>query len=176
MSLQTAPERESPKIRWYLAQIASASERRVLIALRQHRLTTYRPMETIWKSVPQKDAIKVQAPYFPGYLFVALCPGQGRDLLHEIDGLHIVPTKWPAPAFAAMVADMAFRQCAGEFDKTGSHTYLPAKPMVGPMDYSVGHGLSALAKLKGADEQGRIRLLTSGELINGDADDFAEAA
>lgn len=164
-------------IRWYLAQVASATERRTLIALRQHRLTTYRPMETVWKAVPQKDAIKVQVPYFPGYLFVALSPSQDRDILHDIDGLHIVPTKWPAQAFAAMVADMAFRQCAGEFDKTGAHTYLPAKPMVGPLDHTVGHGLSALAKLKGTDEQGRIKLLTSGELINGGReDDYAEAA
>lgn len=164
-------------IRWYLAQVASATERRTLIALREHRLMVYRPMETVWKAVPKKDAIKVQTPYFPGYLFVSLTPEQDRDLLNKIDGLHIVPTKWPAPAFGAMVADMAFRQCAGEFDKTGTHTYLPAKPMVGPLDHTVGHGLSALAKLKGSDEQGRIRLLTSGELLNGDPeDDFAKAA
>ena len=56
------------------------------------------------------------------------------------------------------------RQCAGEFDQTSSHRYLPPKPLVGSMNRSVGFGLTALEKLLKTDHQGRMDLVLSGAL------------
>lgn len=155
-------------LQWFLAQIPGSAERRALIALRQNKFVFYRPTETRLKAVPKGEPKRIEHPLFPGYLFVALGPAHGYDDFHKIDGMRIIPTTWPADRFAATVADMAFRQCAGEFDRTGTQTYLPSKPVAGPLATIVGHGLSALEKLKGADDQGRIVLLLGGEVIRGE--------
>lgn len=153
---------------WYLAQIAGSTERKTFQALREHRFTVYRPMETKWKSTPRGQRERVEVPLFPGYLFVGVGPGNRYDHLHDINGLtRIVPTSWPRAAFAGFVQDLAFRQLAGEFDSTGTRQYMPPKPLVGPLAHSIGHGMSALSRLLAADEGGRVRLLLSGALVEG---------
>lgn len=163
---------------WHIAQVSQAG-RRAAVALREHRFTVYCPMERVWKSVPKGQREELERPLFPGYLFVGLGPTNRYDHLHDIDGLtKIVPTRLSPERLAALVYDMSLRQCAGEFDQTGAHRYLPPKPLIGPLTRSVGHGMTALQKLLKADDNGRVKLLLSGEILaeERDDDDLARAA
>lgn len=161
---------------WYIAQVTQAG-RRAAIALREHHFTVYCPMERIYKSVPKAPREEVERPLFPGYLFVGLGPWNDYDQLYDIDGLtKIVETKLSKERLASLVYQLMARQCAGEFDQTTSHRYLPPKPLVGSMNRSVGHGLTALGKLLKADPSGRLDLVLSGELDGEIDESWQEAA
>lgn len=157
---------------WHIAQVTQAG-RRAAMALREHRFTVYCPMERVYKSVPRGHREEVERPLFPGYLFVGLGPWNDYDQLYDIDGLtKIVETKLSRDRLAALVYQLMARQCAGEFDQTTSHRYLPPKPLVGSMNRSVGHGMTALAKLLKTSPEGRLDIVLSGEL-DGDGEDAA---
>lgn len=163
---------------WYIAQVSQAG-RRAAVALKEHRFTVYCPMERVWKSIPRGGREAVERPLFPGYLFIGVGPENDYDHLYDIDGLtKIVPTRISRERLAALVYDMSLRQCAGEFDQTGERRYLPPKPLVGPLTRTVGHGITALERLLKTDANGRMDLLTSGDLgcEEGDADALALAA
>lgn len=164
---------------WYIAQVSQAG-RRAAIALKEHRYSVYFPMERVWRSIPKGVREAVDRPLFPGYLFVGAGPWNSRnhlDEFHEIDGLtKIIDTKLSPERLAGLVYDMMLRQCAGEFDQTQARQYLPPKPLIGPLSHTVGHGLSALERLIKTDPQGRIDLLTSGEILAAEPSTFSEAA
>lgn len=166
---------------WHIAQVSQAG-RRAAVALREHRFTVYCPMETVWRSIPKGGREAIERPLFPGYIFVGVASWNDPEILKETDGRHridgltrIMPTKLSPERLTALVYDMSLRQCAGEFDQTGSHRYLPPKPLVGPLTRSVGRGLTALENLLKTDPNGRIDLVLSGDLVEED-DDFAQAA
>lgn len=149
---------------WYIVQVSQAG-RRAAIALREHRFTVYCPMERVWRSIPKGGREAIERPLFPGYLFVAVAPWNDYDHLYDIDGIvRIVETRLSKERLAVMVYDMTLRQCAGEFDQTEGRRYLPPKPLVGPLNRTVGHGMTALQQLLKADEEGRVSLLLSGAL------------
>lgn len=166
---------------WHIAQVSQAG-RRAAVSLREHRFTVYCPMERVWKAIPKGSREEVERPLLPGYIFVGVAPWNDVAVLQETDGraridglTRIMPTKLSAERLAALVYDMSLRQCAGEFDKTGSHRYLPPKPLVGPLTRSVGRGLTALESLLRTEPSGRIDLILSGEILDQD-EEFAEAA
>lgn len=150
---------------WYLAQVPVTSQRKVLATLREHRFTVFSPMETVWKAIPKGGRERIERPLFPGYVFIGLGPWNRYDFLHDVPSIHLIQNTWSPDRFAAMVADLAFRQCAGEFDKTEGRHYVPPKPMVGPLNHTLGNDLSALSKLLTTTESGRLDLLLSGELV-----------
>ncbi len=160
---------------WHIAQVTQAG-RRAAIALREHRFTVYCPIERTYKSVPKGGREEVERPLFPGYLFVGLGPWNDYDQLYDIDGLtRIVETRLSRERLASLVYQLMARQCAGEFDQTTSHRYLPPKPMVGSMNRLVGNGLTALGKLLKTDPNGRLDLVLSGEL-DGEDEEWEAAA
>lgn len=167
MSLQPIIERPIPVV-WYLAAMPATAQRKALATLKEHRFTVYAPMQTRWKSVPKGPRERVEHPMFPGYIFIGVATWNRFDLLHDVPGIRIIPTAWSPISFAAMVADFAFRQCAGEFDQTEGHHYVPPKPMTGPLTTTIGKGISSLEKLLTLNEGGRLDLLFSGELLNGE--------
>lgn len=155
-------------ITWYLAQITTSAERKAILALRENGFTVYRPAERRHKPTGRGQKEAMEAPLFPGYLFVGMTREASFDKLHGLPTpVRIIQTAWPQPAFAAMVADLAFRQLAGEFDRTGSRTYLPPKPLSGPLMRTLGTGLTCLKELLTRDENGRLDLLLTGQLIDG---------
>jgi len=164
---------------WYIAQVSQAG-RRAAVALKEHRFSVYFPMERVWRSIPKGGREAVDRPLFPGYLFVGAGPWNGDnplDQFHNIDGLtRIVPTKLSAERLAQLVYDMTLRQCAGEFDQTAARQYLPPKPLIGPLSHTVGHGLTALERLIKTDAEGRIDLLTSGDILEADEEPVRVAA
>ncbi len=161
---------------WHIAQVTQAG-RRAAIALREHRFTVYCPMERIYRNVPKGPREEVERPLFPGYLFVGLGPWNDYDQLYDIDGLtRIVETRLSKERLASMVYQLMARQCAGEFDQTTSHRYLPPKPLVGSMNRPVGRGLTALARLLRTDPSGRLDLVLSGELDGGEDGHLLSAA
>lgn len=161
---------------WHIAQVTQAG-RRAAIALREHRFMVYCPIERTYKSVPKGPREEVERPLFPGYLFVGLGPWNDYDQLYGIDGLtKIVETRLSKERLSALVYQLMARQCAGEFDQTTSHRYLPPKPLVGSMSRSVGHGLTALGKLLTTNPNGRLDIILSGELDGEDEESWSEAA
>jgi hypothetical protein len=164
-------------LKWYIAQVATLTERKAVKSLRELGFNTYLPCLREWKSVPKGPREKEERPLFPGYLFIGVGPGARFDKIHEARvPVHIVPNGWPAEAFADMVNDLAFRQLAGEFDKTGTETYLPKKPITGPLTRTLGKGMTCLSALLKRDANGRLDLLLSGELIEGGEPIGEEAA
>lgn len=166
---------------WHIAQVTQGG-RRAAVALREHRFTVYVPMERVWRSIPKGGREEVERPLFPGYIFVGVAEWNDAAVLQETDGraridglTRIMPTKLSPERLSALVYDMTLRQCAGEFDQTGAHRYLPPKPLTGPLSRTVGRGLTALESLLRTDPNGRIDLLLSGDLVEGD-EDFAQAA
>lgn len=161
---------------WHIAQVTQGG-RRAAITLREERFTVYCPMERIRRQVKKGPAEEVERPLFPGYLFVGLGPWNDYDQLYSIDGLtKIVETRLSQERLAAIVYQLMARQCAGEFDQTSSHRYLPPKPLVGSMNRSVGFGLTALEKLLKTDHQGRMDLVLSGALDGEEDDDELDRA
>lgn len=151
---------------WHIAQVSQAG-RRAAVALREHRFTVYCPMEVV-----RKAGEVTERPLFPGYLFIGVAPWNDVSILQETDGraridglTRIMETGLSKERLAALVYDMALRQCAGEFDQSGAHRYLPPKPLTGPLNKSIGHGLSALQQLLTQDDNGRLDLLLSGEIV-----------
>ena len=173
--MEPMTERPIPIV-WYLAAMPTLALKKALAALKEHRFTVYAPMETRWKTVPKGPRERVEHPLFPGYAFIGVATWNRYDLLHDVPGIRVVPTSWAPINFAAMVADLAFRQCAGEFDKTEANHYVPPKPMTGPLTTKLGDGLTSLEKLLKLDANGRLDLLFSGELVDGEPIEEAEAA
>ncbi len=167
MTVQAMTERPIPIV-WYLAAMPALAQKKALAALKEHRFTVYAPMQTRWKAVPKGPRERVEHPMFPGYIFIGVATWNRFDLLHDVPGIRVIPTAWNAISFAAMVADFAFRQCAGEFDKTEGHHYVPPKPMTGPLATTIGKDMSCLDKLMKRDANGRLDLLFSGELLDGE--------
>ncbi|MGV3580011.1 transcription termination/antitermination NusG family protein [Brevundimonas sp.] len=153
---------------WYLAAVSTPAHRKALIALKEKRFTVFAPMLTRWKSVPKGPRVTEEHPMFPGYVFIGLGPWNDFDELYSIPTVRVILTPWPKDRMAAMVADLAFRQCAGEFDKTGGQHYVPPKPMTGPLATTLGKDMSDLQKLLTKDEHGRLQLLFSGALVDGE--------
>lgn len=161
---------------WHIAQVTQGG-RRAAITLREKRFTVYCPMERVKRPAKKGPAEEVERPLFPGYLFVGLGPWNDYDDLYSIDGLtRIVETPMSKPRLASLVYELMVRQCAGEFDQTSSHRYLPPKPLVGSMNRTVGHGMTALEKLLKTNHLGRMELVLSGDLDGEQEDEFDQAA
>ena len=151
---------------WHLATVSALAERKAIRGLRENGFTVVQPCLTVWKSVPGKTREKVKAPMFPGYLFLGQGSGVGLDRIHDPrTPIRIVPHGWRQETLFRLVCDFAFRELAGEFDKTGEdRPYMP-KPVTGPLTHTLGNGMTCLAALLKLDDRGRLDLLTSGDLI-----------
>lgn len=159
---------------WHIAQVSQGG-RSAAITLREEGFTVYVPMERIKKPAPKGPAHEVERPLFPGYLFVGIGPRHDKDRLYTVNGLtRTVETSMSKERLASLVYELMARQCAGEFDQTASHRYLPPKPLVGSMNRTVGHGMTALERLLQTNHLGRMDLVLSGELD--DEDELDEAA
>jgi hypothetical protein len=153
---------------WHIAQVSTVAERRAVRALRDNGFTVVQPCFTEWKAVPKAPREKVKTPLFPGYLFVGQGPDTPFDRIHDKRSpIWIIPHGWPADALSDLICDFAFRELAGEFDKTGEDRYQPPKPVTGPLTRTLGTGLTCLKSLLTMDDRGRLQLLTSGNLIEG---------
>lgn len=161
---------------WHIAQVTQGG-RSAAITLREEGFMIYCPMERIKKPAPKGPAHEVERPVFPGYLFVGLRPNHDFDRLYSVNGLtRIVETRLSKARLASLVYELMARQCAGEFDQTSSHRYLPPKPLVGSMNRTVGHDLTALQNLLKTNHLGRMELVLSGDLDGGEGDDLELAA
>lgn len=159
---------------WYIAQVTQGG-RSAAITLREEGFVVYCPMERIKKPAPKGPAQEVERPLFPGYLFVGLGPSNDKDRLFSVNGLtKTVETRLSKERLASLVYELMARQCAGEFDQTSSHRYLPPKPLVGSMNRVVGHGLTALERLLQTNHLGRMDLVLSGDLDG--ENEYEEAA
>lgn len=163
---------------WHIATVSGAAERKAIRGLRDHGFTVVQPCLTVYKAIPKGPREKVKAPMFPGYLFV----GQGPDVdlakIHDPrTPVRLVSHGWPQARLFGLVCDLAFRELAGEFDKTGDAQHVAPKPMTGPLKHTLGNGLDCLGQLLKLDDRGRLDLLTSGEVIGlGPMDDEMEEA
>ena len=151
---------------WHIAQVSPAAERRVIRGLRENGFTVVQPCLTVWKSVPKGPRERIKTPMFPGYVFLGQPEATPFDRIHDPrTPVRIIPNGWRQEPLGRLICDFAFRELAGEFDKTQTETYRPGKPMTGPLSRSLGHGMSALKTLLITSDSGRLGLLFSGELF-----------
>lgn len=156
---------------WHIATVSAVAERRAIRGLRENGFTVVQPCFTVWKAVPKGMRERIKAPMFPGYLFL----GSVSDDLSKIHDprtpVHIIPTGRPQASLSRVICDFAFRELAGEFDKTaGEDRHYTPKPVTGPLTRTLGTGLTCLAELMKRDDNGRLDLLTSGELFGDDVE------
>jgi hypothetical protein len=157
---------------WHLATVSGAAERTAIKGLRQNGFTVVQPCLTVWKSVPKGQREKVKTPMYPGYLFLGQSSYVDLDKIHDPrTPIRIVHQRWKQERLFRVVCDHAFRELAGEFDKTGDDRHHTPKPMTGPLTRKLGTGLSCLGELLTRDDQGRLDLLTSGEMFADDEED-----
>lgn len=164
---------------WHLATVSGAAEKRAIKGLRENGFTVVQPCLTVWKAAPKGVRERVKTPMFPGYLFLGQGPSVALDKIHDPrTPVHVVPNGWPQATMFRVICDFAFRELAGEFDKTGEDRPYTPKPVTGPLTRTLGSGMDCLGALMKLDDRGRLDLLTSGELFDDapDEDDMDIAA
>lgn len=154
MELETVPEAQEIKAaKWYLVQLKPNELTRAVANLERQGFATFVPRE--WRSVRRSASfVKIDAPVFPGYLFVQLnTEDRGWRVINSTYGVARIVSfgGLPVPLPKGLVDEMAARY-ANKGDAlqfvVGDEVILREGPFV---DF--------IAKVEAVDPQHRVHLL-----------------